>query len=78
MVVRHAHAMEPMTVRVRRITFGAGTVTALVTATSRERCKGQPVARIQISLRLHVLDGECPRHTRERARDEALRFLDVA
>ena len=67
-----------MTVRVREFTLESQLITALVTATSRERFQGQPVARIQISLRLPVLDGECPRHTRERVRDEALRFLDVA
>ena len=67
-----------MTVRVREFSLDSQIITALVTATSRERCKGQPVASIQISLRLPVLDGERPRHTRERVRDEALRFLDVA
>jgi hypothetical protein len=70
--------MEPMTVRVQAITVRADVVTAVVTSISRERCKGLPVVRIQISLRLPVPDGECPRHTRERVRDEALRFLDVA
>ena len=70
--------MEAMTVRVQAITVGAETVTALVTATSRERYVGHPLARIEISLRLTVGQGESVRNVRERARDEVLRFLDVA
>lgn len=70
--------MEAMTVRVQAITVSAETVTALVTATSRERYVGHPLARIEISLRLPVVQAESPRDTRERVRDEALRFLDVA
>ena len=70
--------MESMTVRVRGITLDSGIVTALVTATSRERFKGQPVARIRINLTLPVRDGESPRGVRERVRGEALRFLDIA
>ena len=70
--------MEPMTIRVQAIAVDSGIVAALVTATSVERWRGQPVARIQISLRLPVRHGETHRDTRERVRGEALRFLDVA
>jgi len=69
--------MEAMTVRVREITVSAAAVTATVTATSRDRFAGQPVARIQIRLQLAANEGESPRDTRERVRDEALRFLDI-
>jgi hypothetical protein len=70
--------MEPMTVRVKEITLDAGVLTALVTATSRGRFRGQPVARITINLTLPALAGESPRDTRERVGDEALRWLDIA
>ena len=66
-----------MTVRVRRIAADSGTVTALVTATSRERFRGRPIARIEIALALPAILDENPRDTRERVRDEALRFLDI-
>ena len=67
-----------MTVRVQEITLDSGIVTALVTATSRERFQGRPVARIRIGLTLPVRDGESPRGVRERVRGETLRFLDIA
>ena len=70
--------MEPMTVRVRSVTFDADVLTALVTATDRERFKGQPAARIHITLRLPVREGESPREARDRVRDETLRYLDIA
>ena len=37
-------------------------------ATSVERYKGQPVARLEITLRLPLREGEAPRDTRERVR----------
>ena len=66
-----------MTVGVRIIAPDSGNVTALVTATSRERFKCRPIARIETTRALPVLPGENPGDTRERVRDEALRFLDV-
>ena len=66
-----------MTVRVQAITLDSGVVKTSVMATSRERFRGQPVARIKISLLLPAWDGESPSDTRDRVRDEALRFLDV-
>ena len=77
-VSRQSRIMEAMTVRVREITVGATTVAAIVTATSRERFRGQPVAQLQIKLQLAAIAEESQRVTRERVRNEALRFLDVA
>lgn len=77
-VIGTLSALEPMTVRVREITIESRGVTALVTATSRERFRGRPIARIEIALTLPAVPGENPRDTRERVRGEALRYLDIA
>ena len=55
--------MEAMTVRIREIAVGAETITASVTAISKEWIKGQPVAQIEAqcmeqgcALRLRATD----------------------
>jgi hypothetical protein len=53
--------MDPMIVRVKEISLDTGVLAALVTATSRQRFKGQPIARTQISLRLPAKVGESSR-----------------
>ena len=70
--------MEAMTIHVREVAIGAEIVTAVVTATSRARFRGRPLATIRVRLRLSAVDGESPRDRRERVREEALRSLDVA
>ena len=72
--------MEAMNVRVRSITPSpkGHTLTALVTATSRERYRGRPVGRIEIILRLPAIKGEPAARMRERVRVEALAYLDPA
>ena len=52
----------------------------VATASSRERLAGLPVASIQLQVRFVPKDGKrlTERMLREQARDELLRFLDVA
>ena len=74
-------AMERMKIEVRCIVVGAvtGEAQALVLARSAVRAEPELTAptsmRIKVSLRVKPTD--TLRELRERARDEALRFLDV-
>ena len=69
-----------MTIRVRDVGMpdGTGSVTAQVWVVSRERYRGRPRAEFNISIRLPGVEGESMRETCRRARDEVLRFLDIA
>ena len=72
--------MEKMTIHVRHVEMpdGAGTVTARVWVVSQERYRGRPRVEFNISVRLPEVEGEPMQRTRRRARDEVLRFLDIA
>jgi hypothetical protein len=52
----------------------------MATAHSVEQIEGLPVATLRLQVRFQLGDGESltDRALRERARDEALRFLDIA
>jgi hypothetical protein len=71
--------MERLKVRVREILRDprGGRVLAHVEATSAERHRGKPRAVISIRLNLSALPNESVQALRQRARDEALRYLDI-
>ena len=71
--------MEPMRITVRRIQREReGALVAQIRAVSRERVHGAPRAMIDMRIQLEDPMGRAVRRNlRQRARDEALRFLDV-
>jgi hypothetical protein len=73
--------MEPMDLTVQRIERVAGSALwqGTILACSRERLEGAPVATLSIEVRFRADTGAVSeRALRRRARDEALRFLDIA
>jgi hypothetical protein len=72
--------MERMTLAVRKVTRDeeSASYIAHVVATSARRVSGQPVATINLRLVLPLIAGEHHAARVQRAKDQALRFLDVA
>jgi hypothetical protein len=72
--------MEHLNVHVRRIIphTRAGRLSALVNAMSEERHREKPRAVISLRLNLPLLRNESAQALRQRVRDEALRYLDIA
>jgi hypothetical protein len=71
------HAMEGMRVRVQSVDVHADGVYAVVIAVSRERILGEPRVSLKLRLCMEPLEGESVQERFTRARDEALRYLDV-
>jgi hypothetical protein len=69
--------MEGMRVRVQSAVVHADGVHAVVIAVSLERILGQPRASLTVRLRVENVAGESVRDRFKRAREEALRYLDV-
>jgi hypothetical protein len=84
-VVEHAAAMEPMRVRVMKISVEGDVVRARVTAVSlRYACeeaggarRGEPEMRLCMDVVVPRVDGEGTAALRERVRCTALAYLDV-
>ena len=77
---KSALCMERMRIRVEEIDrdHDAHTTVGRVTAVSRRKLRGRPVAVLELLIRVPVLERESLRATRRRVRDEALLFVDPA
>jgi hypothetical protein len=69
--------MERMRVRVKSVDLHRDSVFALVIAESHERISGEPRAILQLRLCLETVTGESVKGRFARAREEALRYLDI-
>lgn len=72
-------AMEQLRGRVRSVEVlpKARLAVARVSATSARKVTGRPVARINLRITFRVARGEPASVAKQRARDDALAFLDV-